>query len=191
MDQVDDTKNVSGNERTTLEILKDINKNKKDVQAEINMKKQNLNNLIEETRLLKDNFKKYYNGNISDKEYNDALQRIDNNLGSILIQKKEIEKVRSDSLIYNLIEFYKKFALPFACVIFAIFAAPIGIYSRRAGFSIGFIVGLFLSAVYWFSYYGGQVLGIRNVIPPFLAVFIPNIIFLIIGINFLIKRLKE
>jgi len=90
-----------------------------------------------------------------------------------------------------LIRLYQKFANPIACLIFAIFAAPIGVYSRRAGFSIGFIVGLFLSAIYWFSFFGLMILSFKFILKPFLSSFLPNLIFLTLGVIFLVKRFKE
>jgi len=85
----------------------------------------------------------------------------------------------------------KKFAYPLACIVFALFAAPVGIYSRRAGFQIGFILGLFLSAFYWFAFIMTDSLGKKMILPPFLSMFLPNLLFVILGSIFLYKRLRE
>jgi lipopolysaccharide export system permease protein len=185
----DENRNISGNEMTTMQILNEIKKNKKEISDEKKIRQDNMTVLREETRSLEGSYADFLRGNIPENTYFDNMRKIDSNLTNIAALEKE--RQHNENLNFNLIEFYRKFALPLACIIFAIFAAPIGIYSRRAGFSIGFILGLFLSAVYWFSYYGGEFMGKRNVITPFLAMFSPNILFLIIGVYFLIKRLRE
>ena len=105
--------------------------------------------------------------------------------------KLKKEKIKNTSLNSSLLEFYRKFANPLACIIFVIFACPIGIYSRKSGYQIGFILGLFLTAFYWFSFMGSWTLGQRFIISPIIAMSLPNLIFLIFGILFLLKRLKE
>jgi lipopolysaccharide export system permease protein len=181
--------NISGNEKTTGEIVVEVNKYKSELNNDKKSRKQYLLEKNEEIKSLTMKNQKYYLNKISNYEYMENLKVIDENINEINSLKKV--PIRNNSLNYNLLELYKKFALPLACIIFTIFAAPIGIYSRRAGYSIGFILGLFISAFYWFTYYAGQFLGIRNVITPFLAIFLPNMIFLALGIYFLIKRLKE
>jgi len=40
-------------------------------------------------------------------------------------------------------------------------------------------------------YYAGQIFGYKGMLPPFWAIFIPNIIFFVVGLYFLIRRLRE
>ncbi len=117
------------------------------------------------------------------------LNEIDTNIDVIV--RNDPRKYDKDMLNNYKVDLYNKFVLPLACFIFAVFAAPIGIYSKRAGFSVGFVIGVFLCAFYWFAYYGGQILGRKNVVIPFLAMFGPNLAFLIIGVICLIQRLRE
>ncbi|HQJ07120.1 MAG TPA: LptF/LptG family permease, partial [Spirochaetota bacterium] len=126
---------------------------------------------------------------VNNNKYTEKLYQIDNNIETMI--KSDYKKYRDKSLNNHLIDLYNKFALPLACIIFAIFAAPIGIFSRRAGFSIGFVVGVFLCAIYWFAYYGSRILGIKKILTPFIAMFGPNMFFLVVGLFFLIKRLRE
>ena len=117
------------------------------------------------------------------------LRGLDNYLNSMDRIKKD--KPNTYSLNRRKIDFYDKFSLPLACIIFVIFGAPIGIYSRRAGYAFGFIIGLMLCGIYWFFYYGMIVMGKKMVLPPFISVFLPNLVFFVIGIIILIKRLLE
>jgi len=179
----------SGNEKNITEILQDVKKYKAERDKEKQNKADKALTKIQEMKsmMLKSNY--YLNGNISNAEYINSIGKIDEGVREVIVLRND--KIFNSNLNYNLIELYRKIALPLACIIFAIFAAPIGIYSKRAGYSIGFVLGLFLSAIYWFSYYGGQLLGLRYVLTPFLAIFLPNMLFLSIGVFFLIRRLKE
>ena len=47
-----------------------------------------------------------------------------------------------------LLEFHRKFALPFACFTLGLIALPLGVQSRSANRTFGLIVGLFLFLFY-------------------------------------------
>lgn len=181
-----DESRTSVSENTAIEIYKNLKKYKEFYKKELETKnfeiiteREKIKNIIANTKLYPKDKSGYLN----------TITQLDNSIISfknLLQEKPSYGTINSYSL-----EFYNKFALPLACIIFAIFASPIGIYSKRAGFSIGFILGLFLCAFYWFSYYGSRVLGTKEMLPPFLAIFGPNLIFLVVGVLFLIKRLRE
>ncbi len=148
------------------------------------------------TKEMKRVHKDYLDESISYNNYINNIKSIDNNLFSDsenvdTLTKLKKEKVKNSSLNMSLLEFYRKFANPLACIIFVIFACPIGLFTRKAGYQIGFIIGLFLTAFYWFSFMGTWTLGQRFLIIPIIAMSLPNLIFLILGLLFLIKRLKE
>ncbi len=88
--------------------------------------------------------------------------------------------------------FYQRLAVPFSCIPFMILAFSLGSMAKRYGRSIGFLLGLLLSGVFWFSLAGGRLLGRNNSldIPPFFLTFASNIIFLILG-TFLILRQRN
>ncbi|HOV15105.1 MAG TPA: LptF/LptG family permease, partial [Spirochaetota bacterium] len=136
--------NVSGNEKTTYEIYQEVNKSKETALDVLRRRDFSVLKTKEETRSFLFESEQYLKGNISNTDYNDNLRKIGNNLAELkkVYTKKDIFK----QFNFNLIELYRKFALPLACIIFTIFAAPIGVYSKRAGKSIGFILGLFLCA---------------------------------------------
>lgn len=176
---------TSSSERRTYEILEQVRKYRGKFAEDMNVKYKEYINIYENTNNVKNNRKNFANNN----KYTEKLYQIDNNIETMI--KSDYKKYKDKSLNNHLIDLYNKFALPLACIIFAIFAAPIGIFSRRAGFSIGFVLGVFLCAIYWFSYYGSRILGVKRILSPFIAMFGPNIFFLIVGLFFLIKRLRE
>jgi len=181
--------------KTTVENLNDIKKYKVEYDAKKFKKKNTFIQLKEEIRKYKLSYQDYLNDNISYDMYLKKIKIIDKNITSDSEQdslsKLKKEKIQNSSLNSNSLEFYRKFANPLACIIFVIFACPIGIYSRKSGYQIGFILGLFLTAFYWFTFMGSWTLGQRFIITPIVAMSIPNLIFLIFGLIFLIKRLKE
>ena len=177
----------SADVKNTLELLKDVQTQKTNVSNEINNKE---GEYIRNQELFRDtSYSTYYQNNRSSNSNKNNLRGLDNYLNSMDRIKKD--KPNTYSLNRRKIDFYDKFSLPLACIIFVIFGAPIGIYSRRAGYAFGFIIGLMLCGIYWFFYYGMIVMGKKMVLPPFISVFLPNLVFFVIGIIILIKRLLE
>lgn len=180
-------------EKTTIENLKDVKKfnvtynfEKIKLIKEFTQLKENTDNILNSSEA-------FLKNNISERQFTNNFAIIDGNIEKLKENHKGFtyKKIRDLNLNRSLIRLYQKFANPFACLIFALFAAPIGVYSKRAGFSIGFIAGLFLSAIYWFSFYGLMILSFKFIMKPFISSFLPNLIFLGLGVIFFIKRLKE
>jgi lipopolysaccharide export system permease protein len=73
------------------------------------------------------------------------------------------------------VEIQKKFSIPFACIVFVLVGAPLGILARRGGLAAGFF-----SAVFFVFYYlcltGGEQLADRRLMPPWLAMWLPNLV---------------
>ncbi|MBF8251247.1 MAG: permease YjgP/YjgQ family protein, partial [Deltaproteobacteria bacterium] len=89
------------------------------------------------------------------------------------------------------VEIYKKFAIPFACIVFGLIGAPLGIQSKRSGRAWGFSLSLAIFLVYYISLTGGESLGDRGVIPPLLATWGANIIFFFLGVYLILMVGKE
>jgi lipopolysaccharide export system permease protein len=75
------------------------------------------------------------------------------------------------------VEYNKKMSIPFACVVFVLLGAPLGIRSRRGGIGIGAGTGTLFFLVYYLFLVGGEQLGDRGFVSPFWAMWAPNIIF--------------
>lgn len=180
---------TSINEKVLTEIYDDVQKAREGIVYEVREKSRLYLGAKSETILDRHLISHFNRNSYNSNSYRGFLAQIDGNLDKI--HNLSLKPIPKYQLNYNLIELYRKFAFPLACIIFIIFAAPIGIYSKRAGFSIGFVLGLILTAIYWFTYYGCWILGRKNIIPPFWSQFLPNTLFLILGLFFLIKRLRE
>ena len=73
------------------------------------------------------------------------------------------------------VEIHKKFSLPAACVVFVLIGAPLGMRVRRAGPAVAFVsVAFFL--FYYLCLVGGEELANRLLLPPWLAMWLPNIV---------------
>ncbi|MEM9424873.1 MAG: LptF/LptG family permease, partial [Spirochaetota bacterium] len=85
---------------------------------------------------------------------------------------------------------YLRLSIPFSCIPFMILAFTLGSMAKRYGRTIGFLLGLILSGIFWFSLAGGRLLGRSSnlEIPPFFLMFASNIVFLILGALLLLRQ---
>jgi len=99
----------------------------------------------------------------------------------------KVEHVAMQRRIAQLtVEIHKKFSLPFACIVFVLVGAPLGMRVRRAGPAVAFIsIGFFL--FYWLCLVGGEELATRLFIPPWLAMWLPNMVLGWVGIDWTLK----
>jgi lipopolysaccharide export system permease protein len=97
-------------------------------------------------------------------------------------EKQIIQDISQDrSLRVYRLEYYKKFSIPFGALSFVFLATPLGLLARKSGQSLGFAVGLIIAVLYWAMLIGGQTLGVRLGYSPFWAMWLPNILTVIVG----------
>lgn len=89
-----------------------------------------------------------------------------------------------------LLEFHKKFSIPFACISLGILAVPLGVQSKTARTSFGLGLGLFLFLLYYLMLSAGLVFGEAGVYPPAVGMWVPNIVTGGIGIYLLIRTVQ-
>lgn len=75
------------------------------------------------------------------------------------------------------VEYQKKLSIPFACIVFVLVGAPIGIRTRRGGVGIGAGIGMLFFLIYYLFLIGGEQLGDRGFVSPFWAMWAPNVLF--------------
>lgn len=175
--------------KTILDLVKSVNlysdrvkKEKYEKEISLMDKKADLENQI---IIHLEQSKKYINPGYLKSNLNSYDKKINE---YVTLKTKEI---RSGALRNNKMNLYRKFALPVACLVFVIFGTPIGVFSKRSGYAFGFIIGLLLCGIYWFAYYGLIIMGRKDLVPPFLAIFLPNIVFFVIGMFLLLRRMRE
>jgi len=102
---------------------------------------------------------------------------------------QSIRKDRGLSLYW--LEFYKKFSIPFGAFSFIFLAVSLGLMAKRSGQTVGFIFGLIIAVLYWVLLVGGQTMGIRFNISPFLSMWMPNILALSVGLVLAIIKIVK
>jgi lipopolysaccharide export system permease protein len=83
-----------------------------------------------------------------------------------------------------------KTAFPFANLIILLVGAPLSSNMRHSGFALGFGASLFVCFFYWGFIQTGRALGHNGTISPFIAAWMPNILFGAAGIVLLLKVKK-
>jgi len=91
----------------------------------------------------------------------------------ITSREKKIDSIK--------VEIQKKFSIPFACVVFVLLGGPLGIRTRKGGFAnMAIAVGFFI--IYYGFLIAGEQLADRRVVSPFMAMWLPNMVFGAVGI---------
>lgn len=88
--------------------------------------------------------------------------------------------------VYN-VEIYKKYSIPFACIIFVLIGAPLGYKVKRGGFGIAAGLSLLFFLLYWVSLIGGEKLADRDILSPFWGMWLVNIVLGIFGLYLMFK----
>ena len=90
-----------------------------------------------------------------------------------------------------LVEIYKKYSIPFACILFVLIGVPIGILAKKGGFSISILLSFGFFLIYYLMLIGGEELADRNKVPALICMWSPNAIFLLFALYFNIITIKE
>jgi lipopolysaccharide export system permease protein len=130
----------------------------------------------------------------------DSLSEVDKEIQTLQRVEKRINFLRSNMSMdvtrikdYDIqikqyeVEIHKKYAIPFACLIFLFVGCPLGIISRGGNFGISAAFTLGFYIFYWACLIGGEKLADRGIISPFLSMWAGNIIVGVLGIILTIR----
>jgi lipopolysaccharide export system permease protein len=117
------------------------------------------------------------------RENQNILSELKNHWVNILSQKKQRNSL--------MVEVHKKYSIPFACMVFILVGAPLGIMSRKGGMAVGLGLSLGFFIIYWAFLIGGEELADRGFIPAFWAMWSANILIGIAGIYILVRSARE
>ena len=90
-----------------------------------------------------------------------------------------------------LIEYHKKFSIPFACIALGFLAVPIGIHAQSARRSFGLGLGLIFFLGYYLMLSAGIVFGEAGVYPPLVGMWMPNLVMGGLGVYLLVRAVQE
>ncbi len=86
---------------------------------------------------------------------------------------------------------HEKFSIPFACLSLGLLAFPLGIQSNSLRRSSGFSMGIFFFLLYYFLLAAGWSAGETGHYPPFIGMWLPNVVMGVAGVYLLVRNAKE
>ncbi|MBT8404698.1 MAG: LptF/LptG family permease, partial [Gemmatimonadetes bacterium] len=89
------------------------------------------------------------------------------------------------------VEIHKKYTLAFACIVFVLLGVPLAIRFPRGGLGMVIAASSVIFAIYWVGLISGEDLADRGVAPPVVTMWIPNVIFTVLGLWFAKNMGKE
>ena len=99
---------------------------------------------------------------------------------------------KKDAQYYvTLIEFHKKFSIPFACLALGVLAVPLGVQTKSARRSTGLGLGLVFFLMYYLLLSAGFVFGEAGIYPPAIGMWVPNFVMGGLGIFLIAKTANE
>jgi len=79
------------------------------------------------------------------------------------------------------VEIHKKISIPFACMLFVLIGAPIGILTRNGNLGVAALISAAILTIYFMAIIQGEKLADRGLISPFMGMWAINIVYLVIG----------
>lgn len=185
-----------GDREMNIKMMREeINRQNKAIELQINEINKRLTNYFIDPQLITNrlNYKGTDSSNIdiaNQIPQSKAVRKTQSIQQQIIASEANIEHFQKQIYKYE-VEIYKKYSIPFACIVFVLIGAPLGIKARKGSFGVGFTfsVGFFL--LYWVCLIGGEELADRQIVTPALAMWFANIVVGIAGIIMTYRTLKE
>jgi LPS export ABC transporter permease LptG/LPS export ABC transporter permease LptF len=102
-------------------------------------------------------------------------------LGALIGRARELRRGGEPAEPY-LVELHKRFALPVASLVFVLVGYPLGIRSHRGGRSAALAWSLGIVLAYYVVFTTVEGMALRGRLPPWLAIWLPNALFLLGGV---------
>jgi LPS export ABC transporter permease LptG/LPS export ABC transporter permease LptF len=102
----------------------------------------------------------------------------------------EIEKA-GESAHNQYMAIHRKFSIPVACLVFGLIGLSLGATNRRDGKMGSFVFGLGVTFLYYVPLFLGPAMAKGHLMPPWLAVWFPNILLGIAGVFLLLRRARS
>lgn len=110
---------------------------------------------------------------------------------------EELNELRQDPTATDeqrnlaLVEIHKKFSIPAACLVFGLFALPLGINNRRGGKASGFALSVGVLVLYYVLLSNGEEAARYGKLPAWVGMWGPNILLAAAGIFLLARRNRD
>ncbi len=108
-----------------------------------------------------------------------------------LIQDIKIARSEEKPTYHQETELHKRLSIPFACLIFGLISAPLGIRRSRSGKSAGIVIAFMVFLVYYVLLAGATNLAESGTVRPLVAFWIPNALMAVAAVLFVIKKGRD
>jgi lipopolysaccharide export system permease protein len=102
--------------------------------------------------------------------------------GGVSGETDRVDGARRRAAVY-LVEIHKKVAIAVACFVFALVGVPVALRFPRGGAGLVIGTSVFVFAIYYVGLIGGEDLGDRLIVSPFLSMWGPNLLFGALGLT--------
>lgn len=104
--------------------------------------------------------------------------------------KRTDRALKADDRLQYELEYHKRFALSFACIVFSLVGVAFGIQNdRRSGKSSGFVLSVGFIILYWVCYLVFESLSRKGILPVWISSWMTNIVFTFFSVLTLRKKL--
>ena len=90
-----------------------------------------------------------------------------------------------------LVEVHKKFSIPFACILFVLLGAPLGVMAKKGGFAVSTSLSFGFFLLYYILLIGGEELADRNQVSPEIGMWAPNVVLLMFAFYLIVYTIRE
>ncbi len=122
----------------------------------------------------------------SAKVYKSLAQQLTSMYGVLSSNNSRIDSYTKRSAAYQ-VEIYKKYSMPFSCLIFVLVGCPLGVMTKGGNFGISAAISLGFYIIYWVFLIGGEKLGDEMIISPFMSMWGGSIALMLLGVFLTIK----
>ena len=89
------------------------------------------------------------------------------------------------------VEAHKKFSIPFACILFVLLGAPLGVMAKRGGFAVSTSLSFGFFLLYYVLLIGGEELADRNQVSAAMGMWVPNAVLLVVALYLTLHTVRE
>ena len=89
------------------------------------------------------------------------------------------------------VEIHQKFSIPFACILFVLLGAPLGVMAKRGGFAVSTTLSFGFFLLYYVLLIGGEEMADRNQVSAAVGMSAPNMVLLIIALYLTLHTVRE
>ncbi|MEP0814119.1 MAG: YjgP/YjgQ family permease [bacterium] len=127
---------------------------------------------------------------LSSKELIERVKTKQREMAEDLKRFQFVAKDRQESLWMDQTEYYLKFAIPFASVVFVLVAVPMSLRGPRDERNLGLVLAFVLALIYYALFFSFRMLGYLGKLPAVYAAWTPTLLFAIAGLILLVRARK-